>query len=1145
MRQHSARAATNTTAAASCDDRQTAADLARRLLGAGGFRDDLAAARRDGAALREMLLEPRAAATMLVLPRALLRDVHAAVVHFAAEQNFRGLPAAALGDAAAPPGTVVPGPVLCVRLLERLGIPQHYLELAAAAGRGPARKAPPPLVVHSSQVDVLLDCCLQTTLALARSCEPGRWCLAWSDFGAGRSAARLAEEIWRSVWNMEIKFTSGRRRAPRNVAGPTPIRIGRIGSLGTEIRIGRIGGLSGEHSVARYLREEEEAAGAVDFFPEGPAWVPVAPELASATEDAALPWTAKDQRRRDRAVILFNAVLACHAKSAASAGGGRPGERLDSLRSTERLLEQSVAAWGEAGAPTAVTALRHAPPDAISFNTTLLAWASHAPRRGGDEAKPAAAVAAARTESILGLMTELFDRERSRQTTTQAMRAAWEEQDRGGDGAGGPPAPPAVGGTIAPNTSSYNTVLQAASRGDDPEAARRALRICRTLARRGHASCPARRALARRSPAPRRETAASGDATPDSRTLVSLLQALTPGLPASLGFRDALDAVEEVYRVARGWDEQARWSADRGLLNASDARRPLLNVHVYNTLIKTLSKLPSAGSYEESLRCCERIDGLLEEMRQAPGLGQGDVVHCLPNVVAAWANCTKEARDRPDRVRLCADKVGAHMEALLADFSSGPSKAGREDAQRSYLLRAVNESIELYGRARMPARADELFLRAKECGIHNLGTLSALVDALCGDGADIAHVDQAQSHLLSFEREQMRPSYPSLAPVPDMKYTSMYNAVLDGFLRCKAKRRGLERAQQLLAHMVASHEANPRHIARPNTTSFARVMAALAHRDDHVGLLEGLLHKMETLDRRKRDAPRGSPEADLLANVAPNVVIYNLLLKSYARRGHDNGTAEDAVQSAIKLLARMEKNPEVKPDSVSHSYMAALLTRSQNNEADKLSGRGESESMHSDIDNLDSLNLSELNPTSTLTSKSFNSIMNVYATMGTREGAEKSAALLRKLEEMHSSGDIGFRPNIFLYNNLMHAWQLCEQKNTSSDPAFSPAEKAQEILDDLCHQHEMGSGRGVAKDQLPSPNGVSFSTCIHAWCKSSRPDASERSEQIFRRKEAFAEKYSGIKISCSDYNAGCSSSVLFTACFHSCQYKDEISSFFL
>jgi hypothetical protein len=39
----------------------------------------------------------------------------------------------------------------------------------------------------------------------------------------------------------------------------------------------------------------------------------------------------------------------------------------------------------------------------------------------------------------------------------------------------------------------------------------------------------------------------------------------------------------------------------------------------------------------------------------------------------------------------------------------------------------------------------------------------------------------------------------------------------------------------------------------------------------------------------------------------------------------------------------------------------------------------------------------------------------VHATTGTVEGAEKGAALLSKLEEMHRSGESGFKPGAFLH----------------------------------------------------------------------------------------------------------------------------------
>ena len=169
--------------------------------------------------------------------------------------------------------------------------------------------------------------------------------------------------------------------------------------------------------------------------------------------------------------------------------------------------------------------------------------------------------------------------------------------------------------------------------------------------------------------------------------------------------------------------------------------------------------------------------------------------------------------------------------------------------------------------------------------------------------------------------------------------------------------------------MVSSHESNPRHVARPNTTSFARVMSVLAQRGNNIHILEGLLGKMESLHQRRKSVPRSSPDAQLVANVAPNIIIYNLLLKAYAHSNDD-----ETLQSAMKLLGRIEKDPHIKPDKISNSYILKLLSRKEDadskshasSEINKLAGL--------DLTNLDidNLNLTNVEPTS----KSFNSIMN-------------------------------------------------------------------------------------------------------------------------------------------------------------------------
>ncbi len=130
----------------------------------------------------------------------------------------------------------------------------------------------------------------------------------------------------------------------------------------------------------------------------------------------------------------------------------------------------------------------------------------------------------------------------------------------------------------------------------------------------------------------------------------------------------------------------------------------------------------------------------------------------------------------------------------------------------------------------------------------------------------------------------------------------------------------------------------------------------------------------------------------------------------------------------------------------------------------------------------------------------------VYTTSGTVEGAEKATELLRQLEKMNASGEISFKPERFLhnYNNTINAWCQCEN---NGDTQVSASEKAEEVLNYLLEHESL------------SPNNASFNLCIKSWCQSKHPDAAERAEQIFRRKEVFAaNEQSNVSINAPDYN---------------------------
>lgn len=116
----------------------------------------------------------------------------------------------------------------------------------------------------------------------------------------------------------------------------------------------------------------------------------------------------------------------------------------------------------------------------------------------------------------------------------------------------------------------------------------------------------------------------------DSRTFVLLLQCLQ-SLPLSIGFRDAFDTIESIYDSMKQWDGQMKWSVENNTHVKADKRGddPILNVFSYNTLIKTLSKLPT--NWKESHECCLRIEDIIEEMNSS--VGPNVVMQCLPNII--------------------------------------------------------------------------------------------------------------------------------------------------------------------------------------------------------------------------------------------------------------------------------------------------------------------------------------------------------------------------------------------------------------------------------------------------------------------------------------------------------------------------------
>jgi len=937
-------------------------------------------ARENKNLLKKLHISPADARTMLLIPPQLLQDVHEAVTHYSKIDdslveidvplnNHRGASGNNIIENDPAMNSIkkkVPGPMVCALLLELIGIPQYYSHISTPTS---STESPPIMTVHSSQVDKIIECSLLTTAALSNTCRVGKNSLIGYDFNSQnihnahnttrtKTAAALAEEIWRSISNMQIIYTS-RNRSSDIFAEPNlqraPVRIGRIGFIGQQEYHPEYNPLMEYIYDVRDVEDEENAV-VGGFFNEQDTISDVEEDFDYGNDLSHVPWSPKDQRRYDQSLMLFNSVLNAYAALGSSASGTRPEVRREMVMNCERLLLEVVAR--EKTKPSPETILRHVQPDGISFNTVMKAWAGMIPKQRVDSkdeyAKKMARATAERTEGILEMMHEYHEKERAHMNTLEAIKASWRE--RGGRSNTLVELTKAPNGIPAtPNTSSYNIALAAWSRSSDPDSTAKALDLFKRMVQRCNTACIAREAMIiDNTKVTHGKDARVFNALPDSRTFTALLSALNN---KSSTFNEDCDLVLSIFVAMKEWDEQLRWCSEKKIGPSHlfyDSNR-VLNEFTYNALIRTLSRLPSTNSWDEHYECCKKIDKIIEEMSEQA---------VIPNAITrgfginSWAACAMKTHSDKSRVEQCAEKASIHLNELLHDST-------KFETEKSVMINAINDVIILYGKASQPMKAVEVFETAKERQLYNLQSLAAIVDSLSKNSyMAISHADKAKQYLIEFEQDKMRTS--PLLVFPDMKYTKMYNSVISGYLNCNKKDKGIVQAQKLLSHMIESHESNPRHLARPNTTSFVLVMSSLAYVDGPDSL-ERLLRKMESLYQRRKNINPNAPDAKLVANVEPNTFACNAVLKAYARVGN--------VQSALKLLGRMEKDKNLssaRPDVNTHAIMSTLLSADSSAKIDSDAGRHGF--LNVSVINLKDLNLNgqDLKPTA----KSFESMMN-------------------------------------------------------------------------------------------------------------------------------------------------------------------------
>jgi pentatricopeptide repeat protein len=226
-------------------------------------------------------------------------------------------------------------------------------------------------------------------------------------------------------------------------------------------------------------------------------------------------------------------------------------------------------------------------------------------------------------------------------------------------------------------------------------------------------------------------------------------------------------------------------------------------------------------------------------------------------------------------------------------------------------------------------------------------------------------------------------------------------------------------ADSLLEWMIS--ESSKTHTSariRPTTVTFAAVLNAWAW-SDRPEACDKVEKWMQCLKRLHQE---GWPD------LKPNVVLYNILLNTWARAGR--------VDRALEILQQMMMNKD---------------------------NNGNDDNNHHQND--------QIRPDQT----SFTTVLSAYAKSNNPKAAHQAQVLLDKMQEWYDAGTSAAKPNAFSYTAVMKNWAI-----------KGDGGRAEQVLQRLEDTYRKSN------DPDLKPDVLAYNTVLLGWVRAQRPDQAER-----------------------------------------------------